>query len=183
MNFLSALKRTAILTLAVSSVLVISSTSASAAPPPPDHAVTPMTCIYQYNENDLYVEEGWVGAAVDYENGVFLGCGDERSGVIHIAHPNSSGNTHPVYERDQDDFLRCFSNLAHRGSKEPDKNFPDTRTRYKFTFYIETSIGTVPQMAQMVVDNAGGFVYTIWTPEHNSYPRGNNWYGCAGPIA
>lgn len=127
--------------------------------------------------------EGWVAAPVLDVNGVFLGCGDERSGVIHIAHPESTGNVHPIYPAQVRDFSRCHEKIATFGTQRPDNNFPGTRTRYEYTYYVDSNLGPIPQTATIVKDNAGRFVWTMFTPETSDVPQGKDWLGCAGPEA
>lgn len=174
----STLRRSIIASLATILALAIGATSSYAAPPP--YSVEPMRCIAEFNENDNYVGEGWVAARVAESNGVFLGCGDERSGVIHIAHPESTGNVHPVYPETQYEFVQCFKAVAALGYQKPDKNFPNTRTRYEYTYYVDSPAGPLPHTATLIKDNAGGFVWTMFT----SSPNDADWVGCtAGPEA
>ncbi len=114
--------RNATALLAAILILSLATSNAYAVPPPP--IVEPMRCIAEWNENDNYVGEGWVAARVGDVNGVFLGCGDERSGLIHIAHPESTGTVHPVWPHAQFEFLRCFELIAKMGVQKPDNNFP-----------------------------------------------------------
>jgi hypothetical protein len=65
----------------------------------------------------------------------------------------------------------------------PDKNFPQSRTRYVYTYYVDSPVGQIPQKAQLVKDNRYRFAYTMWTPENSAHPRGNDWEGCAANWA
>lgn len=179
----SILRRTAAVVSAAVALLTTTSASQALAVPPPPGFVNPMQCIVEFNDNPDYVGEGWVNAPVLDVNGVFLGCGDERSGFIHIAHPESTGNVHPVYPAQVRDFSRCFQNIANFGMQRPDNNFPDTRTRYEYVYYVDSILGPIPQTGTIVKDNAGRFVWTMFTPETSDVPQGNDWIGCAGPEA
>lgn len=130
----------------VASVLLVG--SANAAPPPP--ISTPLECINSFSNNPDYVSEGWVAAEVASWNGVFLGCGDERSGIIHIAHPESTGSIHPVFEDTQSAFLACFRNIANSGAQRPDDEFPQTRTRYERSYVKESILGPVRLKATLI---------------------------------
>ncbi len=107
--------------------------SADAAPPPPGD-VNPLECLNQWDNNPNYVGEGWVGARVRVvrdvlEREVFLGCGDELSGVIHIAHPDTTGTLHPIPPGEEASFLRCFERTIQTSAISP---AGEGRRKYEF---------------------------------------------------
>ncbi|MFD2419751.1 hypothetical protein [Amycolatopsis pigmentata] len=156
---------------------LLGTTTATAAPPAPDN--TPLDCFWQWANNPNYVGDGWVGARVSDVNGVFLGCGDELSGIIHIADPDSTGSIHPIFADTQADFLACFWNIATFGSQRPDNDFPNDRTRYEFQYTYWTNVGfPATQTATLIKNNVGRFVWTMFTQTDFS-PDGNDWYSCA----
>lgn len=142
----------------------------------PPIVVKPMDCLAAWDNNADYFASGWVGAKVADVNGVFLGCGDVESGIIHIAHPVTSGTRHPISTETQDFFVRCFRAIAQYGSTFRDRFFPDDRTRYNLVYDYPSPTST---NAAFIRDNRGGFVYTMYTgglPGFNA-PT-NNWAGC-----
>jgi hypothetical protein len=114
-----------------------------------------------------------------------LRCGDERSGVVHIAHQDSTGTTHPVSVENQNAFVRCFRVIASSGRTEPDNKFPESRTRYEIFFGRDEFQGVpLTKTGTLIVDNERGFVYTMFTSGSTKFPRGNDWRGCAeGSVA
>lgn len=166
----------------VSAVALVFSSEAVLAARPPSSS-TPMRCLYEWEKNPNYVGDGWVGARVADVNGIFLGCGDERSGIIHIAHPESTGSIHPISASTQDEFLRCFELVATRGVRSADKDFPSSRTRVEFTYYLKTQLGSLPQFATIIYDNTGRFVWTFFTSSGSFSRQGNNWSGCTNILA
>jgi hypothetical protein len=163
--------------------VLMSAGPAAAAPPPA--ISSPMDCINQFDDNPDYVGEGWVDALVSTSNGISLHCGDELSGVVHIAHPESNGTTHPVSAETQNLFLRCFRAIVSGGRSQPDRRYPESRTRYEL-FYGTDEFQGVPltKMATLIVDNEQGFVWTLFTSGSKAFPDGNDWRGCAeGNVA
>jgi hypothetical protein len=163
--------------------VLVSAGPAAAAPPPA--ISSPMDCINQFDDNPDYVGEGWVDALVSTSNGISLRCGDELSGVVHIAHPESNGTTHPVSAETQNFFLRCFRAIVSDGKSQPDRKYPESRTRYEF-FYGTDEFQGVPltKTATLIVDNERGFVWTMFTSGSKAFPDGNDWRGCAeGNVA
>jgi hypothetical protein len=157
----------------------------SAAADSPPALSSPMDCVNQFDDNPDYVGEGWVDALVSTSNGISLRCGDERSGVVHIAHPESNGTTHPVSAETQNRFLSCFRAIVSSGRSEPDRKFPESRTRYEL-FYGSDEFQGVPltKTAALIADNARGFVWTMFTSGSKEFPDGNDWRGCAeGNVA
>jgi hypothetical protein len=164
--------------------VVVPARPAAAEPPPA--ISSPTDCINRFDDEGLdYVGDGWVDALVSATNGISLRCGDERSGVVHIAHPDSTGTTHPVSAENQNAFVRCFRVIASSGRAEPDNKFPESRTRYEI-FYGRDEFQGVPltKTGTLIVDNERGFVYTMFTSGSTKFPRGNDWRGCAeGSVA
>lgn len=162
-----------LLTMAMSMVF----TSMAQAAPPPGR-VSGLDCLREWDLNDDYVGEGWVQARVAEVDGVVLGCGDERSGMIHIAHEQSGGSTHPVDASNYGAFLECFGLLVRSGRQSPDVDHPQTRTRYDLVYKYSSAGGyPIPLHAVVIKDNAGGFVYTMFTSTVE-VARGNDWTGC-----
>ena len=159
-------------------VLAFSGGAALAAPPPATSA--PMKCFQEWDANENYDREGWIGAKVADVKGIFLGCGNRHTGIIHIAHPESTGTIHPIFANTQTDFLRCFEAIANTGKRSPDPAFPAERTRVELTYEIKTDLGRLPQTATLIFDNARRFVYTMFTSNGASSPNGDNWSGCRG---
>lgn len=157
---------------------------AQAAPPPPTSR--PLTCLERWDDENPrfdYVGEGWVKAEVAEVNKVFLGCGDELSGVVHISGSNAAGSGHLISKQSEQDFLDCFGALARFGTKEPDPDFPETRDRYQKIFTEPTAFGDLPVTATMYVDRKNRFVYTLFTTKTKATPGSNNWAGCANRAA
>ena len=140
---------------------------------PPTYS-SPLDCFAEFDGNDNYFIDGWVNARVADINGVFLGCGDERSGIIHIGHPESTGNVHPITAQNQGYFLTCFQTIALRGTSRPDSGFPQTRTKRTFTYN-----GGV---ASFIFDNSGRFVWSMFTSTALDLD-GADWYGCQAGSA
>lgn len=138
--------------------------SASAAPPGTN--VRPLDCLREFDHNPNYVGEGWIAAMVASANGYMLGCGNELSGVVHIAHPASTGTFHPIPANDEDLFLQCWRRTLEDGVPEPDGV---GRTRYVYTH------GYSKDRATVIVDDRGKFTYTMFTSDGSA---GNNWLGC-----
>jgi hypothetical protein len=158
--------------------------AAQAAPPPP--VARPLDCQEQFETMDIddYDAEGWVAARVARVNNVFLGCGDEYTGVVHIISPKTAGTQHPVSKFSEQFFLDCFESLARFGEVEPDPDFPQTRLRYRKYFTEPTkNFGDVPVAATMYVDKEKRFVYTMFTTTTRATPQGNNWAGCVNYSA
>jgi hypothetical protein len=152
-----------------------------AAAEPPPAISSPMDCISRFDDDNLdYVGDGWADALVSAVNGISLRCGDERSGVVHIGHPDSNGKTHPVSAETQNFFLGCFRTIASSGRAQPDNKFPESRTRYEI-FYGRDEFQGAPltKTGTLIVDNERGFVYTMFTSGSTKSPRGNDWRGCA----
>jgi hypothetical protein len=145
----------------------------------PPAANRPLDCLAEWNTNPLYVADGWVDAPVAEVNGVFLGCGDLDTGVVHIGDESTRGTLHPITPGTEDAFLVCFESLARFGTVEPDPAFPQTRDRYRLSFTEPTQFGDLPVGATMYVDREQRFVYTIFTSKTKATPQGNNWSGCS----
>jgi hypothetical protein len=168
-------------------VLSICFTGTASSEPPPS-VTPPFKCFQAWardGEGLDYFREGWVGARVADVNGIFLGCGDESTGVIHIAHPdsNSTSGLHPITEANQNTFLQCFVLIAQSGIRVPDKGFPQTRTRAEYTYYVNSDkFGRVPQKATIIFDNAARFAYTVFTSSGSFSPQGDNWPSCISGL-
>lgn len=83
-------------------------------------SATPIQCLQAWDQDGIsvdYVGDGWVEAPVADINGIFLGCGDATTGMVHIAHPDTTGSLHPVYADTQVVFLRCFELIASSGAE------------------------------------------------------------------
>jgi hypothetical protein len=172
-----------VLALTIATLLGGAATAQAAAPPPTS---SPLTCLERWDDEDPrfdYVGEGWVAAKVAEVNDVFLGCGDELSGVVHISGSDAAGSGHLITPRSQQDFLDCFAALARFGTKEPDPLFPDSRDKYEMSFPESTPFGDLPLAATMYVDRENRFVYTMFTTKTKATPGSNNWAGCAGTAA
>lgn len=51
-------------------------------------SATPIQCLQAWDQDGIsvdYVGDGWVEAPVADINGIFLGCGDATTGMVHIA--------------------------------------------------------------------------------------------------
>lgn len=150
---------------------------ANAAPPPA--RVSGLRCLSEWDANDDYRGEGWVSALVlGDRRSVYLGCGDELSGMIHIAHPESTGTTHPVDAATYGAFASCFQRIVLEGTTAEDRGFEKTRTRYTLFYGHSPTEYALPLTATLIVDNAGRFVWTMYTSTSGS-ARGNDWDGCA----
>lgn len=99
--------------LACSAVLALGADSALAYPS--EASPTPLQCLDQWETNDNYVGDGWVAVPVRRTSGTVLGCGDERSGVIHIGHPDTTGNLHPITAETEEAFLSRQDRRQRRG--------------------------------------------------------------------
>lgn len=172
--------RRTIVGMASAVALAFSGAAGLAAPPPATS--TPMKCFQEWDANANYDRDGWIGARVADFKGIFLGCGNRHSGVIHIAHPESTGTIHPIFENTQNDFLRCFESIASSGERTPDPAFPTERTRMQLIYFLETEFGRTPQTATIIYDNARRFVYTIFTSNGSFSPKGDNWSGCRNML-
>lgn len=144
-------------------VLALIATSAA---PPPDNP-TPRQCLDAFNSTAPeidYVGDGWPGALVagppqswmfsffdDTDRDFRLYCGDERSGVVHIA-GESTGTGHPISEADQDWFIGCWNVVIGAGTAEDDGN---GRTRFTLVRGRTKSVA--------FVDNARRFTYSLYT--------------------
>lgn len=155
----------------------------SAEPPPP--VVLPFKCLQAWDRDGRGVEyrkEGWVKAKVADVNGIFLGCGDESSGVIHMAHPDTTSTTglHTITVANQLTFLQCFELIAKFGARVPDPGFTKTRTRAEYTYVvIVPNNRRIEQKATIIFDNAARFAYTVFTSNRKEIsPLGDNWSGC-----
>lgn len=150
----------------------------------PVGGVDPMRCLTEWNDNESYLVDDWVSEVVADINGVLLTCGDVQKGIIHIADEESTGDVHPITPDTEAAFLRCFENIAN-GSQRPDDDLPDTRTRYEYTYdeQLNPLLLPVEQTAGLIKDNAGRFVYTMFTPMNTAHPQGNAWANCAGMVA
>lgn len=168
----TVVKRILTCVVAVPVCMVATIFPAEAAPPPPLGKVTPSMCIREFTDNDNYIEDGWVNARVqEYFPGppFVLGCGDELSGVVHIAHPASTGTVHPLDPSGAQDgvFTDCIGNTLYNGKTS--ETSPG-RVRHDWDY------GAQEQRASVFVDKARSFVYTAFTNTPNG---GNDWAGCA----
>lgn len=156
---------------AISALALLAAFTSPAAAAPPGSQVTPQECIQAWDNNPNYVADGWVGAfvasAVD-GNGVTnnLFCGDELSGVIHIASSDSTGTVHPIAPDDDDLFIGCFESTIENGAISPGGA---GRARFDFT----NSITGVTSTA--FVDVERKFTYTLFA---DGNPASNNWFRC-----
>jgi hypothetical protein len=170
----------------LSAAMVAASTAPASAAPPPDNRVSPIECLEAWENDPDYLNDGWVDAVVMSvpEVGVTLTCGDVRSGVIHIAHEESTGNGHPITRESAEDFLYCLFNTVVGGVRSDDPKFPATRVQYESTYYGYAEIMGVRQLVQQkaraFVDRERGFVWTFHTSKSSEYPRSNNWADCSG---
>lgn len=173
-------------------VLVLGLQGPAIAAPPPPGDVSPRECLNQWDGNGNYVGEGWVGARAKVvrdvlDREVFLGCGDELSGVIHIAHPDSTGTVHPIPPGQEGDFLRCFERTIRSATISDDQG----RRKYEFDWQ-KSNLGNadvpvqVMRSTAIVADNhQPNFVYTFYTTDDGgvSTPqdprRTNYWPECA----
>jgi hypothetical protein len=168
----------------VAATVLGAATDAWAGPPVPIPTVSqPLECVEQFENNPFYRADRWVEARALELNGIFMGCGDEWSGVVHIASEDSKGHTHPVDAASQQDFSTCFEVLVRFGKVSPDRLFPDTRDAYEYLFTEDTQFGPQPVLATLIVDREDRFVWNMFTSNTGATPRGNNWRGCAGPVA
>lgn len=165
---------------------ILSVASAGVAEAQAPASATPFQCLQAWDQDGEsldYVGDGWVGVRVIDVGGVFLGCGDELSGVVHIAHPDTTGTLHPIFENTQNAFIQCFQLIANSGTRRADDDFPASRTRAEFTYYVNSQFGQIPQTATIIFDNAGRFAYTVFTSSGSFSPEGNNWGGCSSNVA
>lgn len=178
------------------SLMIAFSTSADAQPPPPQP--TPTQCLEAFSSDPNYVGDGWVGARVSgppppmYLGGVrdpvdrefSLFCGDELSGVVHIAHPESTGTVHPISREDESFFVDCWSRIISRGIQDPEGD--RTRFTYQYGQMMVNGVPVGPLTATAIVDNQRRLTYTVFTGGGNTPGRGNDWFNCAhgpGPEA
>lgn len=160
-------RKLGIVMAAAFAVPFLASAPAHAAPPP--GSPSPMQCINEFTNNPNYVGDGWVGGLVATASGAVgeasLFCGDELSGVVHIAHPESTGTVHPVFEDDEDLFTTCWRNTIEFGTPVPDGN-----GRTKITWKRNANVTGV-----VIIDDARRFTYTHYTEG----ARSNNWFSCS----
>lgn len=172
--------------------MIVFSTPVAAAPPPPQP--TPTQCLNEFSSNDNYVGDGWVGARVagppqpvdlagvpdpvDREYSLF--CGDILSGVVHTAHPESTGTVHPIPPGDEGFFVSCWSEIIRRGVPEEQS---DGRIRFRYEYGFEDGkimdVVPVPLVAQAIVDKERRFTYTFFTGGGKTTGQGNKWFDCA----
>jgi hypothetical protein len=181
---MNRLRRTTVVVATVFTLVGLNSATAVAVPPP--SLVRPLDCLREFDESPHYARDGWARARVADVAGVFLGCGDEMSGVIHIAHPESRGHTHPIPPGAENSFLWCFERTIRLGRQRPDNDYPESRTRYEYAYNGDIGapfpMAGASQRATAIVDNAGGFVWTFFASGPRS-PQSNNWGGCVADIA
>ena len=164
--------RSLLVALASVAALLVLPTSAIAGPPP--DRVKPLDCLDQWESNDNYVGDGWPGAHVITINGVVLRCGDESTGVVHIAGEGTTGSRHPISAGTQSYFLQCFDLVARHGERRPDSRSVD-RERLVY-FYFDINAPTFPGEATAIIDKATGRVRTLFT---STGAEGNDWLTCA----
>jgi hypothetical protein len=84
-------------------------------------------------------------------------------------------------------FLRCFWLTATSGTCEADNYYPDTRYRLVCTYYSDCGVaavpGQIPRKSTLIVDKAGGFVWTFFTTASSRAPDTNDWVGCTDTYA
>lgn len=129
---------------------------------------SPEQCLNAFDDDgDDYVGDGWVGATVERSNGWQLGCGDELSGVIHIAHPESSGSVHPITSATEGDFLTCWAAAVRNGVAAKQS---DGRT----TITWQPTKGGKVAFGYFATDRK--FTITFYT---RTGGKSNDWHGCA----
>ncbi len=144
---------------------------------------SPLECIEQWEGNPFYLADRYTEARAIQLNGIFMGCGDERSGVIHILSEASSGHTHPNRPENVKDFTDCFENAVRFGKREDDRLFPGTRDAYVYSFTEAGPSGIeLPVEARLIVDKERHFVWNMFTSITKKTPLGNNWLGCSGNL-
>lgn len=153
-------------------VLSLLGASPAAAAPPPNP--TPMQCIDEFTNNDNYLGDGWaegfVAAAGGNEGEYVLRCGDVSSGVIHIAHPETTGNLHPVFASTQDAFVACWRRIITFGI-----GLPDDSNRLLIEFIIP---GVPNARGRAYVDPQTRITYTTFIA--GGGVANNDWAACAG---
>lgn len=162
--------------IVAATLVLVSAAPASAAPPPPNP--TPLQCVDEFTHNDNYVGDGWVGARVEGppSKGPFgfldrtdrefsLYCGNELAGVVHIAHPESTGTVHPIIAASEESFRACWAVTIAGGAREPQG---DGRSR----FVREYRKG---EFSTAIVDDRHRFTYTLFTTSPNG---SNDWLRC-----
>jgi hypothetical protein len=147
---------------------------------PGPRQVTPFECLAAYDDDDLdYVGEGWVGNLVsgppptswwidlfdETDRDYNLHCGDELTGVVHIATQEGTGTGHLIDADDEQWFLDCWKLTVGDGRAEPDS----TPGRTKFT----KDFGGDRQSV-VIVDDKRRFTYTMYT----TGDRSNDWLPC-----
>lgn len=161
-----------LVTLVSVTALLAISTPAVAGPPP--DRVKPLDCLREWDSNDNYVGDGWPRAHVVTINGIVLRCGDESTGVVHIAGEGTTGSRHPISPEMQSYFLQCFDLITREGERGPDPDGPDRELLVYF--YFDINRPTFPGEATAVIDKATGRVRTVFTSTGAS---GNDWLTCA----
>lgn len=153
-------------------LLIAGSIVSPAAAAPPPASPSPTQCLGAFDHDEDYVGNGWPSAPVyrayGEEGTVNLLCGDELSGVVHTAHPASTGNTHPVSPgQDEYSFQACFAETISEGTSSKQG---DGRVRY----VMKNALSGVTSTA--IIDPVRRFTYTVFT---DSAPSGNDWLGCS----
>lgn len=162
-------RRIAVVALVVVSYTSVTSGQTALAGPPPSQP-SPKQCLDEWDDNDNYVGDGWVSARVrTASNGWFVGCGDERSGIIHIAHPDSTGREHPITSSTEGNFLKCWNAAVTRGSEH---RMSDGRIRITWK-----PRGTAFARGYFAADRK--FTWTFFTSKG---AKGNDWSGCAKAV-
>lgn len=176
---LSIVRQTILSSLfAVLLVTLVDSPLASARP----IAVSPQDCLNVWNnQSDRYYRENWESKEVTVIRqipnpfgetpAVFtLRCGDELTGVIHIADDGSTGSVHPIVGEQAGQFVRCVEKTMYQGTFKFDSG---SRTRGVY----QKAIG-LDEYSSVRVTNRG-VIITAYTTNTRLYPQGNNWPGCA----
>lgn len=166
--------------VAVISVAALLAMSTPAVANTPPDQVSPLDCLDQWENNPNYVGDGWPQAHVATVNGLTLHCGDESTGIVHIAadEEETTGHGHPIAAGTQSYFLQCFGIVARSGERRPDPEFED-RERVVYS-YFDIMAPLLPGEATAIIDKATGRVRTLFT---STGAEGNEWVKCAGESA
>lgn len=156
------------------SVFLLLLTSTVAVADPPRGRVKPLECLNQWSNNDDYVGEGWVRANVATINGAVLNCGDEFTGVVHIAGKGTTGSGHPISGATESYFMQCFDLVARFGERSPDPDGPE-RVWLEYEYFSLTR-PDAPSRATAILEERTGLVRTMFT---STGAEGNDWLACA----
>jgi hypothetical protein len=99
-----------------------------------------------------------------------LHCGDERSGVIHIAHPETNGTQHPIAPDQYATFAICVRNIIHSGEFSLDE---DSDSRGLFSLPIGFKPGAFARVT------SSGQIISVYTRTTERHPQANDWGACS----